>query len=66
MSAITIVRNPSLNGSVGVQPIRPIHVTEDMFDPPYIVAGAGPMASESRDRIAVWVNEGGAGGEVSR
>jgi len=46
--------------------IHPIHVTERMFDQPYIMAGAGSIAMESRERIAIWANEGGAGGEVSR
>jgi hypothetical protein len=39
---------------------------ERPLDFPYIVAGAGPMASDSRELVAVWANEGGAGGEVRR
>jgi len=35
-------------------------------DRPYIMSGAGPIAAEIRARVAIWVNEGGAGGEVER
>jgi hypothetical protein len=63
MIEIAILRTLPPSDIVGIQPI---HVTEQMFDRPYIVARAGPMAKESRVRIAIWANEGGAGGEVSR
>jgi hypothetical protein len=46
--------------------VAPIPVTVQMFDRPYIMPDAGPIASALRERIAIWANEGGAGGEVSR
>jgi hypothetical protein len=45
-----------------VQEARAILVPAPVF--PLIVTGGSPL--ELNDRIEIWLNEGGAGGEVNR
>ena len=45
---------------------EPVPVRERPMDCPSISTDVRHAASEFDDRIAIWVNEGGAGGEVVR
>jgi hypothetical protein len=44
----------------------PAGATTRFSDRPGPLSGARVVASELNDRIEIWVNEGGAGGEVNR
>jgi hypothetical protein len=44
----------------------PAGATTRSSDRPGPLSGARVVASELNDRIEIWVNEGGAGGEVNR
>ena len=63
MNRTFLSRTPLYNRDDGCAPAR---VTTRVTGQRFTLADATRAVPEQRDRIAVWVSEGGAGGEVNR
>jgi hypothetical protein len=63
MNRTFLSRTPLYDRDDGSAPAR---ATTRITGQRFTLADASPTVPEQRDRIALWVNEGGAGGEVSR
>ena len=58
------IRSPEPLIEYGVGAYEVDHPEKHAFDQRVRISNARPVRSELADRIQIWVNEGGAGGEV--